>query len=61
MKRLNDVRPPLPLNLRSALKVNLQHIFFLPLKNSCMKPAYNKPSVIFEGVFLCSCHFNLGD
>ena len=26
-----------------------------------MKPAYNKPSVIFEGVIRCSCHFNPGD
>ena len=26
-----------------------------------MKPAHNKPSVIFEGVIRCSCHFNLGD
>ena len=26
-----------------------------------MKPAHNKPSVIFEGVIRCSCHFNPGD
>ena len=26
-----------------------------------MKPAYKKPSVIFEGVIRCSCHFNPGD
>ena len=26
-----------------------------------MKPAHNKPSVIFQGVIRCSCHFNPGD
>ena len=26
-----------------------------------MKPAYNKSSVIFEGVIRCSCHFKLSD
>ena len=79
MKRLNDVRPPLPLNLRSALKVNLilspttplvrnpalfqnfPPFSFFPLKNNFIKPACNKPFVIFEGVIRCSCHFNLGD
>ena len=34
---------------------------FLLLKNCCTKPAYNKLSVIFEGVIRCSFHFNLGD
>ena len=65
MKRLNEARPPQPLNMLSALKVNFilslttplvgnpalfQNFppFFLVLKNSCMKPACNKPSVTFE-------------
>ena len=44
-----------------ALFQNFPPFSFLQLKNSFIKPAYNKPSVIFEGVIRCSCHFKLSD
>ena len=44
-----------------ALFQNFPPFSFFPLKNNFIKPACNKPFVIFEGVIRCSCHFNLGD
>ena len=56
-----QLTPTTPLAGNKVLFQNFPPFFFSLLKNSCMKPAYNKSSVIFEGVIRCSRHFNLGD